>query len=260
MTAEPPPPDKNPFSFKNFVSRRVQGEDEDVIKVKKAPKKAKGKHTDPSVPFPEVGDPKNGEDNPFSFKKFASKQSQRRRAEGSSSDSEGGEGHAYNPLSKKMPELTTSELSPKSQHPFGITHRGVRSDSESSTERSHGDPLAPMPLPTPTTTAIADDESSDDDDPEDGPVAPPPILRLASEPPAELLMELSKLRAENEELKKNLEKAMADAQKEKKVNASLKKKIKNLEKKEAEDTKALADMVQKVEENLVLSATRQHYC
>ena len=60
MTAEPPPPDKNPFSFKNFVSRRVQGEDEDVIKVKKAPKKAKGKHTDPSVPFPEVGDPKNG--------------------------------------------------------------------------------------------------------------------------------------------------------------------------------------------------------
>lgn len=137
--------------------------------------------------------------------------SSQRRAEGSSSDSEGGEGHAYNPLSKKMPELTTSELSPKSQHPFGITRRGVRSDSESSTERSHGDPLAPMPLvtanvlpppppPPPlvvaadtTTTAIADDESSDDDDPEDGPVAPPPILRLASEPPAELLMELSKV-------------------------------------------------------------------
>ena len=182
-----------------------------------------------------------GEDNPFSFKKFASKQSQRvsgsppppppplrhmtlrvnlqsclpssqRRAEGSSSDSEGGEGHAYNPLSKKMPELTASELSPKSQHSFGITRRGVRSDSESSTERSHGDPLGPMPLvtanvlppppppPPPlvvaadtTTTAIADDESSDDDDPEDGPVAPPPILRLASEPPAELLMELSKV-------------------------------------------------------------------
>ena len=66
MTAEPPvpPPDKNPFSFKNFVSRRVQGEDEDVIKVKKAPKKAKGKHTDPAVPFPEVGDPKNGTFSP----------------------------------------------------------------------------------------------------------------------------------------------------------------------------------------------------
>ena len=274
MTAEPPvpPPDKNPFSFKNFVSRRVQGEDEDVIKVKKAPKKAKGKHTDPAVPFPEVGDPKNGEDNPFSFKKFASKQSQRKRAEGSSSDSEGGEDHTYNLLAKKMPESASTEQSPKSQHPksepFGITPRGARSDSESSTEGGPValvEPLGPIPLVTANvpppplviaadTSTIDDDESSDDQ--EEGPLAPPPILRLASEPSAELLMELSKLRAENEELKRNLEKAMTEAQKEKKVNTTLKKKIKNLEKKEAEDTKALADMVQKVEENLVLSATR----
>ena len=43
-------------------------------------------------------------------------------------------------------------------------------------------------------------------------------------------------------------------------NTTLKKKIKNLEKKEAEDTKALADMVQKVEENLVLSAVSVDVC
>lgn len=60
MTADQPP-GKNPFSFKNFVSRRVEGDEVVVNKVKKAPKKAKDKtHSDPPVPFPEVGGPNNG--------------------------------------------------------------------------------------------------------------------------------------------------------------------------------------------------------
>ena len=61
MTAEQPPPGKNPFSFKTFVSRKAQGDDGDVTKVKKGPKKAKEKsHGDTLLPFPEVGGPKNG--------------------------------------------------------------------------------------------------------------------------------------------------------------------------------------------------------
>lgn len=294
MTAEPPPPppDKNPFSFKNFLSRRVQGEEEDVVKVKKGPKKkakVKTAQSDSSMPFPEVTDPKNEGDNPFSFKKFVPKQSQRatggpgllpapphepsqKRAEGSSSDSgDDDEGRAFNPLAKKTPD-TVVDRSPNFQHPnaepLGLISRAEDSDAESSTGEgpiAPVDPLGHIPLvtaevPPPLSlvaagTVVGDESSDDDDDPGDGP-APPPILRHTAEPPAELLMEVSKLRAQNEELKADLEKALGDVKKEKKVNVSLKKKIKDLEKKEAEDTKALADMVQKVEENLVLSATR----
>lgn len=108
-----------------------------------------------------------------------------------------------------MPESASTEQSPKSQHPksepFGITPRGARSDSESSTEGGPValvEPLGPIPLVTANvpppplviaadTSTIDDDESSDDQ--EEGPLAPPPILRLASEPSAELLMELSKV-------------------------------------------------------------------
>jgi transcriptional regulator NrdR family protein len=130
-------------------------------------------------------------------------------------------------------------------------------------------PTSDDPLALPTVDGGGEGEGvgilrlSDSSEDESGglvtPCLPQGSSLLATVDPAQtdrLRQQCSQLSAENKQLKEELDKVKENFHKEIHKNSKLKEQLQALKKKEAEETKALEDMVAKVEENLVTSTKR----
>jgi chromosome segregation ATPase len=84
----------------------------------------------------------------------------------------------------------------------------------------------------------------------------PGVIQSSEPESLHLRQQCSQLTAENKQLKSELENFKEKYRKEKLKNSKLGEQLQALRKKEAEETKALEDMVAKVEENLVASTKR----
>ncbi|XP_032235971.1 endosome-associated-trafficking regulator 1 isoform X1 [Nematostella vectensis] len=259
------PEEENPFSFKNFVQTKHTDEETTKAESKIKDKSFSGKKGHSSrgrnnvfvaeVPFPDVDDSdkmvENGEtslavvsskpdgtkdhsmSNPFSFKNFVSRDKDVASKKKRVLQIIGDEVHEIKPT----PTQGTHN-DDNSQYLFGFTPPG--SGSESSDDEAEADRH----------------DSAHNHSPKSGSVNYFVAPAESSHSQLVLIEELNQLREDNERLKKEVEEITTSRDYEKKKVTVLQNKLKMIEKREADETAALENMVQMVEKNLELTTQR----
>lgn len=285
----------NPFSFKNFLSQREKGGD-GKVKNKQPQDDDTNNVLFPEVTGEERGSSSGNpfsfkafvqKQQTTSVNKLISKESD------SSFSSDEDSDHSQTSLPLLSDPLQTgpvlqtdkngpnykkkvkdSKLDPSQKVSPQVSKRDLfQTPSESSSDENHGldslqDNVMIQPVSLPvlnpftertinTSDEIDDDESTGmlGGDGEGGSIKPfSDVIDIL--PQNRLEIELKKVKAENEKIKKQLERYDENLKKEKRRSKSLREEIKALKKKEAKETKALEDMIQKVEENLIAATER----
>ncbi|XP_019849344.1 PREDICTED: uncharacterized protein LOC100634888 [Amphimedon queenslandica] len=257
----------NPFSFKSFVTKRQGGGSEPQKKESSKRKKKTGEAATSAPPTVVDSLPPPGsvasDVNPFSFKNFVKK------AKDSGDDDSLFSSEDENPLSEPtklgLPLLAPNPvpvavgIKTKAASSSRLKTEPVKdlfsSSSEDEIELLGSSTLPPLPLSDPLGGSEREEEEEEGGILDINPF--PEVAMLApDETQHQLVNELNKVKAENEVLKKQVTELEKNYKKEKGRSQSLKDEVKLLKEKEAKDTKALDDMIQKVEENLKIATQR----
>lgn len=236
---------ENPFSFKTFVKTK---QDTTSTKANKAQSKQKSKdsavnlcnknHFKDEAPFPEVD--KEDEDtgareelNPFSYKRFVSDDLASRNK------------RVLQIIDDEVHEVKTGQENGDEREQIGSLDQNIvrKSDSDS------------------TATDDSDSESehslnSTAQSPVSGSINYFVAPLESSETQAMVIEELNQLKEENEKLRRDLQESNQARDEEKKRVVSLQRKLAKIEKREADETAALENMVHMVEKNLELTTQR----
>ncbi|XP_020900076.1 endosome-associated-trafficking regulator 1 isoform X2 [Exaiptasia diaphana] len=175
---------------------------------------------------------RESDSNPFSFKNFVSKEKDVASKKNRVLQIIGDEVHEVKPMSAHSLQDNGSN----SQYVFGFTPPGSDT-SDSETEERHSNAL-------------------NCHSPDSGSVHYVVASANSSHEQLLLIEELNQLREDNKKLKKEVEDVTLSRDNERKKVFTLQKKLAMIEKREAEETAALENMVQMVEKNLELTTKR----
>ncbi|XP_073233785.1 endosome-associated-trafficking regulator 1-like [Porites lutea] len=240
----------NPFSFKTFVKSKQETID---VKIKKKKDKQhnsrKGEICPDESPFPEVTANKPvhsqrghvdvnqepGNTNPFSFKNFLSDDLASRNK------------HVLQIIDDEVHEVKSvqEDIPPTEEKDKDVELQNEKTTSEETDSEGTG-----------SDTDSDSEQISSDRSPVSGSVHYFIAPLDSSRSQAMVIEELNQLKEENEKLRKDL-KVSNQAREEDKIRiVSLQKKLTKIEKREADETAALENMVQMVEKNLELTTQR----
>ncbi|XP_077983117.1 uncharacterized protein LOC144437957 [Glandiceps talaboti] len=270
--------DDNPFSFQSFVERGNTSQAGSGAKRKAKKKKDKSQKTDfidifsdessvstTEVEKHEVGSgtshpadnhgAKSGAANPFSFKNFMMTDT----SGPSQVLSSGNEGDALEGENSILPEFHEEHFSKENEL---LSESDILDVNDVPLYTNFTD-TSTHDVDVRRNSCNSDDSDDDNDDDNEG------ILQCANrnetveDLPANFAnldhdpkTEIKRLKRENKELKKKLQEAQKSAIRESERVAKMLKEMKRVQEREAEDTKALEDMVHQVEQNLDLTTTR----
>ncbi|XP_029181734.1 endosome-associated-trafficking regulator 1-like [Acropora millepora] len=224
--------ENNPFSFKSFVKSKepkIEKSHEQKISKNYPLNQRKEKIIEDESPFPEVStslgynEDKKKDTNPFSFKNFLSDDLASRNK------------RVLQIIDDEVQEVTSAleSASPNGEQFDTKTDSVSETDSDSESENVS---CAQSPVSGSVHYFIAPLESSKAQD-------------LVVE-------ELNQLKEENEKLRRELKASKEAREQDKNRITSLQKKLAKIEKREADETAALENMVQMVEKNLELTTQR----
>lgn len=236
----------NPFSFKTFVKSKKETKspkikkNQDKQNSKDSPLNSrKGEICIEESPFPEVNNPAHADDskedaNPFSFKNFLSDDMASRN--------------------KRILKIIDDEV-----HEVKTVEGNITEDkSGSGAEVKDGGKVVDK-TDTDSTGSDTDSDSeqvSTDRSPVSGSVHYFIAPLDSSKAQAMVIEELNQLKEENEKLRRDLKACNQAREEERKRIVTLQKKLIKIEKREADETAALENMVQMVEKNLELTTQR----